>query len=192
MYRPLRRPVSYLTLQLNHLGPFTLDWTQQIIIALISALDASKFNENFNIDPVYSSKMKNSTYDPTQMSFRIDASSALSDWLESYFTCFDWSKTRSREHQFENFPQYQNCLIPTGHKIAIIIPFRDDGSKARLNQFKILLHYMIPMLIRQNIKFQFFVITQESFKASSTFQKCHQYHGVTNIETISDSKFYFQ
>ena len=90
-----------------------------------SALNASQFNDDFDIDPAYSSKMQDSKYDPTQ---------------------------------------YENCLIPTGRKLAIIIPFRDDGSHARMDQLQVLLHYMIPLLIRQNVKFQFFAITQEYFK----------------------------
>ena len=97
-------------------------------IAQISALNASKFDDYLSIDPLYSSKMKNSKYDPTQ---------------------------------------FEDCLIPPGHKVAIIIPFRDDGSNIRTHQLKVLLHYMIPVLIRQNIKFQFFTVTQESFQAFS-------------------------
>ena len=92
----------------------------------MSALDASKFYDDINIDPIYSSKMINSKYDPTQ---------------------------------------FENCTIPDGHQLAIIIPFRDDGSSVRTNQLKVLLHYMIPVLIRQNVKFQFFVVTQECFKS---------------------------
>lgn len=88
---------------------------------IISALNASQFNDDFDIDPAYSSKMQDAKYDPTQ---------------------------------------YENCLIPTGRKLAIIIPFRDDGSHARMDQLQVLLHYMIPLLIRQNVKFQFFAITQ--------------------------------
>ena len=61
--------------------------------------------------------------------------------------------------------QFENCVIPNGQKLAIIIPFRDDGSNIRTNQLKVLLHYMIPVLIRQNVKFQFFVVTQECFKS---------------------------
>lgn len=61
--------------------------------------------------------------------------------------------------------QFENCVIPNGQKLAIIIPFRDDGSNIRTNQLKVLLHYMIPVLIRQNVKFQFFVVTQEFFKS---------------------------
>ena len=61
--------------------------------------------------------------------------------------------------------QFENCVIPNGQKLAIIIPFRDDGSNIRTNQLKVLLHYMIPTLIRQNVKFQFFVVTQECFKS---------------------------
>ena len=91
----------------------------------MSALDASEFNDDLNIDPIYSSRMINSKYDPTQ---------------------------------------FENCVIPNGQKLAIIIPFRDDGSSVRTNQLKVLLHYMIPVLIRQNVKFQFFVVTQECFE----------------------------
>jgi len=87
----------------------------------ISALNASEFNENLNIDPIYSSKVSNSKYDPRE---------------------------------------FEDCVIPNGQKLAIIIPFRDDGSNVRTNQFKVLLHYMIPILIRQNVMFQFFVVTQ--------------------------------
>ena len=73
--------------------------------------------------------------------------------------------------------QFEDCLIPPGHKVAIIIPFRDDGSNVRTDQLKVLLHYMIPMLIRQNIKFQFFAVTQESFQAllMSPTSRCHHY-----------------
>ena len=92
----------------------------------MSALDASEFNDDLNIDPIYSSRMINSKYDPNQ---------------------------------------FENCVIPNGQKLAIIIPFRDDGSNVRTNQLKVLLHYMIPVLIRQNVKFQFFVVTQECFKS---------------------------
>ena len=86
-------------------------------ISQISELDASKFNEELDIDDDYSSKMNDSKYDPTK---------------------------------------FESCEIPTGHSLAIIIPFRDDGSSVRTNQFKVLLHYMIPVLVRQNVKFQFF------------------------------------
>ena len=95
----------------------------------MSALDASEFNDDLNIDPIYSSRMINSKYDPTQ---------------------------------------FENCVIPNGQKLAIIIPFRDDGSSVRTNQLKVLLHYMIPVLIRQNVKFQFFVVTQEYFKSHAS------------------------
>ena len=61
--------------------------------------------------------------------------------------------------------EFEDCVIPNGQKLAIIIPFRDDGSNVRTNQLKVLLHYMIPVLIRQNVKFQFFVVTQECFKS---------------------------
>ena len=56
--------------------------------------------------------------------------------------------------------EFEDCVIPSGQKLAIIIPFRDDGSNVRKNHLKVLLHYMIPILIRQNVKFQFFVVTQ--------------------------------
>ena len=56
--------------------------------------------------------------------------------------------------------EFEDCVIPNGQKLAIIIPFRDDGSNVRTNQLKVLLHYMIPILIRQNVKFPFFVVTQ--------------------------------
>ena len=56
--------------------------------------------------------------------------------------------------------EFEDCVIPNGQKLAIIIPFRDDGSNIRKNHLKVLLHYMIPILIRQNVKFQFFVVTQ--------------------------------
>ena len=56
--------------------------------------------------------------------------------------------------------EFEDCVIPNGQKLAIIIPFRDDGSNVRSNQLKVLLHYMIPILIRQNVMFQFFVVTQ--------------------------------
>ena len=92
----------------------------------MSDLEASEFNDDLNIDPVYSSRMITSKYDPTQ---------------------------------------FENCVIPNGQKLAIIIPFRDDGSSVRTNQLNVLLHYMIPVLIRQNVKFQFFVVTQECFKS---------------------------
>lgn len=87
----------------------------------VSALNASEFNDDLNIDPKYSSKMPNSRYDPRE---------------------------------------FEDCVIPNGQKLAIIIPFRDDGSNVRTNQLKVLLHYMIPILIRQNVMFQFFVVTQ--------------------------------
>ena len=77
-----------------------------------------------------------------------------------------------------------NCLVSSGKRVAIIVPFRDDGSKGnqgpqglritiksnaglksyltleRFNHLKLLLRHMIPILIRQNIKFKFFLITQ--------------------------------
>ena len=56
--------------------------------------------------------------------------------------------------------EFEDCVIPNGQKLAIIIPFRDDGSNIRTNQLKVLLHYMIPILIRQNVMFQFFFVTQ--------------------------------
>ena len=56
-----------------------------------------------------------------------------------------------------------NCTVPPAHSVAIIIPFRDNKEQARSHQLFIMLHFMIPILIRQNIKFQFFLITQESF-----------------------------
>ena len=56
--------------------------------------------------------------------------------------------------------EFEECVIPNGQKLAIIIPFRDDGSNVRTNHLNVLLHYMIPILIRQNVMFQFFVVTQ--------------------------------
>ena len=56
--------------------------------------------------------------------------------------------------------EFEDCVISNGQKLAIIIPFRDDGSNVRTNHLKVLLHYMIPILIRQNVMFQFFVVTQ--------------------------------
>ena len=61
-----------------------------------------------------------------------------------------------------------NCTVPPAHSVAIIIPFRDNKEQARSHQLFIMLHFMIPILIRQNIKFQFFLITQESFIQRST------------------------
>ena len=29
-----------------------------------------------------------------------------------------------------------NCIVPSGKRVAIIVPFRDDGSKGTLNNFK--------------------------------------------------------
>jgi len=54
----------------------------------------------------------------------------------------------------------RNCIVSAGKRVAIIVPFRDDGSKERFNHLKLLLHHMIPILIRQNIKFKFFLISQ--------------------------------
>ena len=72
----------------------------------------------------------------------------------------------------------RNCIVSAGKRVAIIVPFRDDGSKGivkrsdlnssswtqyfleRFNHLKLLLHHMIPILIRQNIKFKFFLISQ--------------------------------
>ena len=56
--------------------------------------------------------------------------------------------------------EFEDCVIPDGQKLAIIIPFRENGSNVRTNQLKVLLHYVIPILIRQNVMFQFFVVTQ--------------------------------
>ena len=62
------------------------------------------------------------------------------------------------------------CRPEKGHSVAIIIPYRDP-TNIRRGQLLILLHYMIPMLIRQNIKFAFFVINQsdDGFKGSTLF-----------------------
>ena len=61
-----------------------------------------------------------------------------------------------------------NCTVPPAHSVAIIIPFRDNKEQARSQQLFIMLHFMIPILIRQNIKFQFFLINQELFKGGHT------------------------
>ena len=43
------------------------------------------------------------------------------------------------------------------HHVAIIIPYRD-----RYNHLRILLHYLIPILQRQLVKFRIFVVEQVS------------------------------
>ena len=43
------------------------------------------------------------------------------------------------------------------YHVAIIIPYRD-----RYNHLKILLHFLIPLLQRQHIKFRIFVVEQVS------------------------------
>lgn len=53
------------------------------------------------------------------------------------------------------------CTVPTGHSVAIIIPFRDTTQEQlRTEQLKFLLHYMIPILQRQKIMFRFYIINQ--------------------------------
>ena len=64
-----------------------------------------------------------------------------------------------------------NCTVPPAHSVAIIIPFRDNKEQARSHQLFVMLHFMIPILIRQNIKFQFFLITQESFILSGIHER---------------------
>merc|ERR1711935_1058839 len=55
------------------------------------------------------------------------------------------------------------CQLPYGHRVAIIIPFRDiTPDQYRTKHLKWLLHYMILVLIRQNIMFSFYIINQES------------------------------
>ena len=52
-----------------------------------------------------------------------------------------------------------DCSPVEGQSVAIIIPFRDQLGVRRQQLFT-LLHYMIPILIRQNIKYGFYVINQ--------------------------------
>ena len=71
--------------------------------------------------------------------------------------------------------QSENCTVPSGQSVAIIMPFRDNDSKGnsrrgskwifisfsvRTRQLYLFLHYTIPILIRQNIKFKIFVVSQ--------------------------------
>ena len=63
----------------------------------------------------------------------------------------------------------QECQVAAGRSIAIIIPFRDQNG-VRKKQLLTMLHYMIPILTRQNNKFTFFVINQSSL-ASSPFNR---------------------
>ena len=53
-----------------------------------------------------------------------------------------------------------DCIVPARKRVAIIIPFRDDATLVRTNQFQWLLYYMIPILTRQNIEFGFYLINQ--------------------------------
>lgn len=55
----------------------------------------------------------------------------------------------------------RGCQVAPGRSVAIIIPFRDQNG-VRLKQLLTMLHYMIPILTRQNNKFTFFVINQSS------------------------------
>ena len=51
------------------------------------------------------------------------------------------------------------CRQRPGRSVAIIVPFRDKTG-VRTYQLYSMLHFMIPILTRQNIKFGFFVINQ--------------------------------
>jgi hypothetical protein len=54
----------------------------------------------------------------------------------------------------------KECHNNNHKKVAIIIPFRDDETLQRTRHFYILLNYLLPNLIRQNIEFGFFLIEQ--------------------------------
>ena len=52
-----------------------------------------------------------------------------------------------------------SCQQKPGRSVAIIVPFRDKTG-VRTEQLYSMLHFMVPILTRQNIKFGFFVINQ--------------------------------
>ena len=54
------------------------------------------------------------------------------------------------------------------HHVAIIIPYRD-----RYNHLRILLHFLIPILQRQLVKFRIFVVEQVSRLPSPVFIRFH-------------------
>ena len=79
-----------------------------------------------------------------------------------FFVPMQCNQVRQKMNQVISY-EPANCTVPPAHSVAIIIPFRDNKEKARSHQLFVMLHFMIPILIRQNIKFQFFLINQELF-----------------------------
>ena len=74
-----------------------------------------------------------------------------------------------------------DCNVPKGQSVAIIFPFRDTATKGmsiksqqvacplnrtlalilvRAKQLYVFLHHMIPIFVRQNIRFKLFLINQ--------------------------------
>ena len=52
------------------------------------------------------------------------------------------------------------CSVNDETNIAIIVPFRDNDTLVRTRQFYSLLSSLIPMLIRQNVRFGFYLVNQ--------------------------------
>jgi len=52
------------------------------------------------------------------------------------------------------------CFVPPNKRVAVIVPFRDNLQHTRLVHLKMLLYYMVPIFIRQNLRFSFYVVNQ--------------------------------